>query len=155
MTEFTTNYFVDIEGNIYSKNKFKDITKLKLHLDAFGYLRVKVNNKTQKVHRIVANTFVDNPEAKAIVNHKNGIKNDNRACNLEWVTLSENTQHAYDTGLKSPYTGIKDKCNNKYYEEWLSLYNSGISMREIGKTYGVSHRTVGRTLDKFNNLKEV
>lgn len=51
------------------------------------------------VHRIVALAFCPNPMNAPDVNHKNGNKMDNRAENLEWVTRSQNTQHAYATGL--------------------------------------------------------
>jgi hypothetical protein len=48
------------------------------------------------VHRLIASCFIANPGALPIVNHRNLIKHDNRVENLEWVTISGNTQHYYD-----------------------------------------------------------
>lgn len=103
----TDKYFVDVNGTVFSKNyRCLGFTKpLRPAKDHKGYLRVgiMINNKivTRKVHRLVAECFIENPENKPCVNHKNGNKADNRVENLEWVTYKENTTHAISNNLFS------------------------------------------------------
>lgn len=59
-----------------------------------GYNRIRTNFGSVAVHRMVAEEFIPNPDNKPYVNHKNGIKCDNRSDNLEWVTHQENMIHA-------------------------------------------------------------
>lgn len=106
-------YEVSNMGNVRRKgaiNAKKSTTTRK------GYQRIglSVNDKCKKfqVHRLVAMAFIPNIEAKGQVNHKNGIKSDNRACNLEWATQWENINHAVKSGLMD-YGKISGEKNHR------------------------------------------
>ena len=86
---FENSHEVSNMGNIRSYQRMQNV---KFYPDARGYSRFKINSTTIKVHRLVAQTFIQNIEGKKYVNHKNGIKTDNRADNLEWVTNKESVR---------------------------------------------------------------
>ena len=65
------------------------------------------------IHRLVAETFIPNPEGKPQVNHIDGNRKNNAADNLEWTTCTENSQHAYNTGLAKPKGCKAIKGTNK------------------------------------------
>lgn len=103
-----------------------------------------------RIHRIVAEAFIPNPDNKEEVNHKNGIKNDNRVENLEWVTRSENHIHAYSDLKRKKSSG---KLN---WRSRLTLdLQTGIfydSCREAILAKGFNINSAKARPEKFNLL---
>ena len=104
------NYLISNFGRVKSlgynylgknnKKCFKNSRILKTFFNKknnYSGIRLRNNKilKTFTIHRLVAVSFIKNPENKKTVNHKNGIRSDNRIENLEWMTYSENIQHSY------------------------------------------------------------
>jgi hypothetical protein len=81
---------------------------MKLSINNYGYVVISLRKDNYIemciVHRAVGEAFIDNPDNKPEINHKNGIKSDNRVDNLEWVTGSENMKHSFDV-LKRKTSG--------------------------------------------------
>ena len=78
-------------------------------------LRNKGNRQGGLVHRLVGKAFIENPYNKKQINHKNGIKTDNRVENLEWVTNQENIRHAYKSGIRN--NDLLAKSNRKKVDQ--------------------------------------
>lgn len=127
-----------------------------------GYLRVRVNNTRVYVHRLVALAFIPNPLNKPCVNHIDGIKTNNHASNLEWVTYSENTNHAYKNGLEKKmfgkdhpqYNRLGDdskvsKLTNEQRLMIPQLVKLGKSMAQIAREWGVSNGCIKKYYKKL------
>lgn len=113
----------------------------------WGYLAVllvdKTGNHTQHaIHKLVAESFLNNNENLPQVNHRNGIKTCNKVDNLEWITPSGNTQHAYDTGLAVGVLGEQNgKCSISDEDciEIMRLYKTGsYYQRELAEIFDIS-----------------
>lgn len=114
--------FKDVDGNLVECNQYRTYN---------GYLVVTVSgSKNQFVHRIVAETFLPNPDNKPTVDHINRVRDDNRIENLRWATMREQCYNS----VKNPEKALNTFKANHTQEEIDRIYfNRGSALR--GKTY--------------------
>ncbi len=121
----------------YNTNKILSI----IHNIKTGYNSVALcynrKRETMYIHRAIAMAFIENPDNKPHINHKNGIKNDNSINNLEWVTSSENHKHKYDV--------LKYKQHRRKHTE--------DEVYKIREMYNNSSITQVKLVDIFNSNK--
>ncbi len=138
---FGEGYLVSSFGRIKSltKNKIR-----KAYVAVGGYLRTtltyKDEDKSFYPHILVALTFIPNPENKGQVNHKKGIKFDNRMWSLEWATSKENIDHAFATGLSK--VGEDHGLSKLTNIQALDIFNSKEKRNYLAKKYNVSLHTI-------------
>ena len=121
------NYLISKNGDVFAINYHREnrTNKMKPSIDKDGYLCVglRKNGKQYRrhIHRLVAETYIQNPDNLPVVNHKNGVKDDNRVCNLRWTDRKGN--------CNNPNT-IKKHINGKNSKQILQYTISGEFVRE-------------------------
>lgn len=149
--------FADMDGSIYTYRcscKGDKLIKKVAHLNkkcgypyvSIYYLDIK-HIKTRRLNRVIAETFIPNPNNLPVVGHKNNIKTDNRVENLYWTTCSENSQKAVNDGLLVNDKGFDDSQSmpvNMYSTFTNELIKKYGSMREASKETGISISTIAR-----------
>jgi hypothetical protein len=123
---------------------------LKPATDTCGYFRVALSNTknslcTKKVHRLVAESFVDGDNSLE-VHHVDGDKKNNHVTNLKWVTRSQNIKENYNLGIQKPLKG-ESNGNSKLTEEQvkeirLSYKPYEFGYKKLADKYGVDKKTI-------------
>jgi hypothetical protein len=109
----------------------------KYHLVVLSKNKIKT---ALKVHRLVMVAFVGKSDLQ--VNHKNGIKSDNRLENLEYCTQSENIQHSYDIGVRSKGENHWKSKLTRACVERIKYGHQGMTQKDIAKIYGINQQQV-------------
>lgn len=140
-------YDVSSDGRIRNAKTKRELA----HGFVNGYKRVNLwkNNsyKTRRIHRIVAEAFIENPYGKRTVNHKDGNKTNNSVENLEWATHSENNKHAYLAGLKSNNTPIIVDGKHMFISQCDAAKYLGVSQSFISNCIRKGRVLDGHTIE--------
>lgn len=126
-----------------------------------GYIYCGINyvdkgQISKRVHRIVAETFLDNPENKPYVNHIDGDKTNNHVNNLQWVTNSENVKHAYENKLIKNYKGKYNKLSKSVdmYDLQNNIVNSFESISQASNIMNIPKRTISNQCDRLTKTRK-
>lgn len=120
---------------------------IKHYISTTGYRTVKLYKKNKgthfKVHRLIADHFISNPNNKKTINHNDGNKLNNELSNLSWMTYKENNYHAFETGLIKIF-GEQSRESILTEDEVIFIRTYGYLFNnvELGKMFGVNRKTI-------------
>lgn len=137
---------VSSEGRVKSFMRDPGGYVLKAQIDRKGYMRIRCTVErekvTFKVHRLVAEHFIPNPDGKPQVNHKDADKKNNAVSNLEWVTNEENAHHAIRSGLWGNLFEGSKRANDAKRTPIVAT-NIHTGERRYFKSMGDAERAIG------------
>ena len=140
-----TPYFVTEDGKVIGSKGYE----LKLNSGKSGYIQIRSTklNKTFSVHRMIAETYIPNPENKPQVNHIDGNKLNNDYNNLEWVSRSENMRHSVNV-LGKKYIGKLSNEDIEYIRNNYKSRTKGSTQIDLAKRFGVTQGAIKYFLNK-------
>lgn len=133
---FNGRYLVSESGEVFNAHG-----RMKTYKIWNGYERVDLGKRKMLVHRLVAMAFIENPDGHEFVNHLDGIKDHNHRTNLEWCTKSQNTLHAFRTGIRVPAnTGSKHSMAKLIEEQVVEIrrLRPSNTIHALAKQFNVS-----------------
>lgn len=153
LSEYGNRYHISSFGRIKcvylfdAKGQPRKIYIKKLSIRAksgyvFTGLTLNKKRKSESVHRIVGRHFIKNKGNKPFINHKNGVKWDNRVENLEWCTAKENINHAMINGLMKPAKGEDSGQAVLTNKQVLDIFTSSDPIPKLCKKYNVHDTTI-------------
>ena len=135
------DYYVCENGYVYgvSKNRLKTQTSRDGYELVSIWERGKCKSRTYSVHRLVAITFIKNPDNLPCVNHIDGDKQNNNINNLEWCSYSRNSKHSYELGLQKPRKGFENSrsYSKEMVHEICKLLQDGLRNIDIAKRLNI------------------
>ena len=139
-------YYICKNGNVYSDKSGKLKKRKIIYSGEYPFVQLRNNSRyhTKYIHRLLAEAYISNPGDMAYVNHKNGDKHDFSISNLEWVSPSENSLHAYKNGLSSK-KGVKHhlvKLSLNNVIEIKKRIKNGESCIKIAEDYPVGYQAI-------------
>lgn len=126
----------------------KDTLHQRVNNNGYWVVSIPIDGKRKQlsVHRLLATAFIPNPENKPQINHKDGNPSNNEITNLEWCTPSENTQHAYATGLAKGRKGERHHNCKLTESDVLEIrrlyYVERLIAKEIAVKFSITYATV-------------